>query len=101
MCLTWGLSGPTLVYELFSTHQPGASVPASLDGSLGWMLSNAARLTQRRFSTKLSPHGITPPQRGVLAALRASDGLSRSPPALRSELPGPTEADIVDRLENS
>src|SRR5438128_11889279 len=65
------------------------------------MLNNAARLTQRRFSTKLTPHGITPPQWGVLVALWEQDGLSLSELAQRSFFDGPTMTGIVDRLENS
>lgn len=74
---------------------------SALDDSLGWMLNNAARLMQRRFSTKLSPHGITPPQWGVLVALWDQDGLSLSELALRSFFDGPTMTGIVDRLESS
>jgi DNA-binding MarR family transcriptional regulator len=73
---------------------------SALDESLGWMLNNAARLTQRRFSTKLSPHGVTPPQWGVLVALWEQDGLSLSELATRSFFDGPTMTGIVDRLEH-
>jgi DNA-binding MarR family transcriptional regulator len=76
-------------------------VASTLDESLGWMLNNAARLTQRRFSTKLAPHGITPPQWGVLVALWEQDGLSLSELAQRSFFDGPTMTGIVDRLEHS
>jgi DNA-binding MarR family transcriptional regulator len=63
------------------------------------MLSNAARLVQRRFSAKLAPHGITPPQWGVLVALWEQDGLPLSELAKRSYFDGPTMTGIVDRLE--
>ncbi len=73
----------------------------SLDSSLGWMLNNAARLAQRRFSSKLAPFGITPPQWGVLVALWERDGLSLSELAARSFFDGPTMTGIVDRLEGA
>ncbi len=63
------------------------------------MLNNAARLAQRRFSSKLTPFGITPPQWGVLVALWERDGLSLSELAARSFFDGPTMTGIVDRLE--
>ncbi len=73
----------------------------SLDHSLGWMLNSAARLVQRRFNTKLQPHGVTPPQWGVLVALWEQDGLPLSELAKRSYFDGPTMTGIVDRLEAS
>lgn len=74
---------------------------AALDESLGWLLNNAARLMQRRFSAKLAPHGVTPPQWGVLVALGEQDGLSLSELAHRSFFDGPTMTGIVDRLEHN
>lgn len=74
---------------------------SSLDDSLGWMLNNAARLVQRRLSTKLAPYGVTPPQWGVLVALWEQDGLSLSELAKRSFFDGPTMTGIVDRLETA
>ena len=74
---------------------------AALDGNLGWTLNNAARLVQRRLSAKLAPHGITPPQWGVLAALWEEDGLSLTALAQRSYFDGPTMTGIVDRLETN
>ena len=74
---------------------------STLDDSLGWMLNNAARLVQRRFSAKLAPHGVTPPQWGVLVALWEQDGLSLSELAKRSFFDGPTMTGIVDRLEGA
>jgi MarR family transcriptional regulator, organic hydroperoxide resistance regulator len=75
-------------------------VSSALDESLGWLLNNAARLMQRRFSTKLAPHRVTPPQWGVLVALWEQDGLSLSELAHRSFFDGPTMTGIVDRLEH-
>jgi DNA-binding MarR family transcriptional regulator len=75
-------------------------VSSALDESLGWLLNNAARLMQRRFSTKLAPYGVTPPQWGVLVALWDLDGLSLSELAHRSFFDGPTMTGIVDRLEH-
>ena len=72
-----------------------------LDESPGWMLNNAARLVQRRLSAKLAPHGVTPPQWGVLVALWEQDGLSLSELARRSFFDGPTMTGIVDRLEHA
>lgn len=77
------------------------TVASALDDSLGWMLNNAARLVQRRFSAKLAPHGVTPPQWGVLVALWEQDGLPLSELAKRSYFDGPTMTGIVDRLESA
>ena len=74
---------------------------STLDESLGWMLNNAARLVQRRFSTKLQPFNVTPPQWGVLVALWEQDGLPLSELAKRSFFDGPTMTGIVDRLEHA
>lgn len=74
---------------------------SALDESLGWLLNNAARLMQRRFSAKLAPYKVTPPQWGVLVALWEQDGLSLSELAHRSFFDGPTMTGIVDRLEHS
>ncbi len=74
---------------------------STLDESPGWMLNNAARLVQRRLSAKLAPHGVTPPQWGVLVALWEQDGLSLSELARRSFFDGPTMTGIVDRLEHA
>lgn len=74
---------------------------STLDESIGWMLNNAARLLQRRFSTKLLHYKVTPPQWGVLVALWEQDGLSLSELAKRSFFDGPTMTGIVDRLESS
>ena len=79
-------------------EQPVAS---TLDQSLGWMLNSAARLAQRRFSMKLQPYGVTPPQWGVLVALWEQDGLPLSELAKRSYFDGPTMTGIVDRLESA
>ena len=74
---------------------------AGLDDNVGWLLSNAARLTARRLSSKLAGHNVTPPQWGVLVALWDQDGLSLSELARRSFFDGPTMTGIVDRLEKS
>lgn len=76
-------------------------MPSDLDESIGWLLNNAARLTARRFSVKLAPYGVTPPQWGVLVALWEQDGLSLSELAQRSFFDGPTMTGIVDRLEKA
>lgn len=88
-----------VAHELFVSQQLGAAVVSALDESLGWMLNNAARLVQRRLSSKLAPHAVTPPQWGVLVALWEQDGLSLSALAKRSFFDGPTMTGIVDRLE--
>lgn len=74
---------------------------SALETNLGWLLSSAARLVQRRFSSKLAPYGITPPQWGVLVSLWEQDGLSLSQLAARSFFDGPTMTGIVDRLEHA
>lgn len=74
---------------------------SALETSLGWLLSSAARLVQRRFSSKLASYGITPPQWGVLVSLWEEDGLSLSKLAERSFFDGPTMTGIVDRLEHA
>ena len=74
---------------------------SSLNESVGWLLNNAARLTARRLSGKLSGYNVTPPQWGVLVALWEQDGLSLSELAKRSFFDGPTMTGIVDRLEKA
>lgn len=76
-------------------------MPSDLDESIGWLLNNAARLSARRFSGKLTPYNVTPPQWGVLVALWEQDGLSLSELAQRSFFDGPTMTGIVDRLEKA
>lgn len=73
----------------------------ALDGNIGWLLSSAARLAQRRQSTRLAEHGITPPQWCVLASLWEQDGLSLSALAQQTAFDGPTMTGIIDRLESA
>lgn len=79
--------------------RPGGFVADALSGNIGWLLSSAARLAQRRLSARLVEHGITPPQWTVLAALWAEDGLTLSSIAQTTAFDGPTMTGIVDRLE--
>jgi len=70
-----------------------------MEDSAGWLLNYAGRLAVRRLAVKLQPHGITPPQWGVLVRLSEKDGQSLSELGARALFDGPTMTGIVDRLE--
>jgi DNA-binding MarR family transcriptional regulator len=72
---------------------------ARMEESAGWLLNYAGRLAVRRLALKLQPHGITPPQWGVLVRLYEKDGQSLSELGARALFDGPTMTGIVDRLE--
>jgi DNA-binding MarR family transcriptional regulator len=70
-----------------------------VEESTGWLLNYGGRLAVRRFAARLQPHGITPPQWGVLIRLLQQDGQSLSEIGARALFDGPTMTGIVDRLE--
>ena len=72
-----------------------------MEESIGWLLAQASRLAQRRYSAHLAPHGITSPQWSVLGILWQEDGLSLTELARRLLFDGPTMTGIVDRLEGN
>jgi DNA-binding MarR family transcriptional regulator len=67
--------------------------------SVSWLLNYAGRLATRKTTSKLQPHGITPPQWAVLAQLMEQDGQSLSGLGAKALFDGPTMTGIVDRLE--
>jgi DNA-binding MarR family transcriptional regulator len=77
----------------------GAMVYPTED-SVSWLLNYAGRLATRRATSKLQPHGITPPQWAVLVQLTENDGQSLSGLGARALFDGPTMTGIVDRLES-
>jgi len=76
-------------------------VASALDSSVSWLVGTAARLVQRRLSSRLSAFGLTPPQWGVLITLFEVDGLSPTDLAARTAIDGPTMTGVLDRLEQA
>ncbi len=71
----------------------------SLDSSLGFLMTRAARGMKRVLDAKLAKHNLTSTQYIVLARLWAGDGISISELCDRLSLDNPTLTGIVDRME--
>lgn len=71
----------------------------ALDGSVGFLLSRAARSMKRALEARLSEHNITATQYIVLEVLREYDGASLSLLGQKLYFDNPTITGIVDRME--
>ena len=71
----------------------------SLDNSLGFVMTRAARSMKRVLDAKLVEHRITSAQYIVLARLWEGDGISITDLCVRLYLDNPTITGIVDRME--
>jgi len=71
----------------------------SLDSSLGFLMTRAARGMKRVLDAKLAKHNLTSTQYIVLARLWAGDGISITELCDRLSLDNPTLTGIVDRME--
>ena len=71
----------------------------SLDNSLGFLMTRAARGMKRVLDAKLAKHNLTSTQYIVLARLWEGDGISITELCDRLYLDNPTLTGIVDRME--
>jgi DNA-binding MarR family transcriptional regulator len=71
----------------------------SLDLSLGFLLSKAARTMKRALDAKLANWNLTATQFIVLARLWEEDGISFSELSERLDFDNPTLTGIIDRME--
>jgi DNA-binding MarR family transcriptional regulator len=71
----------------------------SLDSSLGFLMTRAARGMKRVLDAKLAEHSLTSTQYIVLARLWEGDGISITELCDRLSLDNPTLTGIVDRME--
>jgi DNA-binding MarR family transcriptional regulator len=71
----------------------------TLDGSVGFLLSRAARSMKRALDARLSEYNITATQYIVLEVLREHDGASLSLLGQKLYFDNPTITGIVDRME--
>jgi len=71
----------------------------SLDNSLGFLMTRAARGMKRVLDSKLAKHNLTSTQYIVLARLWEGDGISITELCDRLALDNPTLTGIVDRME--
>jgi DNA-binding MarR family transcriptional regulator len=71
----------------------------SLDNSLGFLMTRAARGMKRALDAKLAMHNLTSTQYIVLARLWEGDGISITELCDRLSLDNPTLTGIVDRME--
>ncbi len=71
----------------------------ALDGSVGFLLSRAARSMKRALEARLSEHNITATQYIVLEVLREHDGASLSLLGQKLYFDNPTITGVVDRME--
>jgi DNA-binding MarR family transcriptional regulator len=71
----------------------------SLDTSLGFLMTRAARGMKRVLDARLSEHNLTSTQYIVLARLWEGDGISITELCDRLYIDNPTLTGIVDRME--
>lgn len=69
--------------------------------SIGFLLSDAARMLRRRFDQQARAHGVTRAQWQVLTVLGRHEGISQAGLADRLELETITVGRMVDRLEEA
>ena len=69
--------------------------------SLGFLLSDSARLLRRKFDARVRTIGVTRPQWRVLLVLKHTEGINQGELAERLEVEAITAGRMVDRLQEA
>lgn len=72
-----------------------------MEDSLGWLISDTARLLRRRFDERARLIGATRPQWRALAMVARNEGINQGGLAERLEVEPITACRMIDRLEEA